>query len=139
MGPSPTRSRCSRAASVGRSGVGVDGSPSVAPTLCRTFHSWQPLTEPDLRPGSACRPRRRDETHTAYPKVMAKRDRRDGRVRRLAPHLLHAPVSVPHKEHKMADVTTEGLEVEELVADEHESHTESQTENHTDPALPPAG
>ena len=35
----------------------------------------------------------------------------------------------------MADVTTEGLEVEELAADEHESHTE----NHTDPAIPATG
>jgi len=36
----------------------------------------------------------------------------------------------------MADVTTEGLEVEELVADEAE-HTDH--EQHTDPALPSAG
>jgi hypothetical protein len=41
----------------------------------------------------------------------------------------------------MADVTTEGLEVEELVADgaghtDHEQHTDEQ---HTDPALPSAG
>jgi hypothetical protein len=37
----------------------------------------------------------------------------------------------------MADATTEGLEVEELVADEFESHTEH--EQHTDPALPSTG
>jgi hypothetical protein len=37
----------------------------------------------------------------------------------------------------MADVTTEGLEVEELVADEHEQHTEH--EPHADPALPSTG
>jgi len=37
----------------------------------------------------------------------------------------------------MADVTTEGLEVEELVADEAE-HTEPE-QQHTDPALPSAG
>ncbi|MGE5792848.1 MAG: hypothetical protein ACM36B_09150 [Bacteroidota bacterium] len=38
----------------------------------------------------------------------------------------------------MADVTTEGLEVEELVvADEHEQHSEH--EQHTDPALPSTG
>jgi hypothetical protein len=39
----------------------------------------------------------------------------------------------------MADVTTEGLEVEELVADEHEGHSETPSENHSDPALPPTG
>ena len=43
----------------------------------------------------------------------------------------------------MADVTTEGLEVEELVADEHDTHIderEPQSEaGHTDPALPPTG
>jgi hypothetical protein len=37
----------------------------------------------------------------------------------------------------MADVTTAGLEVEELVADELEQHTEQS--NHADPALPAAG
>jgi hypothetical protein len=38
----------------------------------------------------------------------------------------------------MADVTTAGLEVEELVvADEHEHHSEH--EQHTDPALPSTG
>lgn len=37
----------------------------------------------------------------------------------------------------MADATTEGLEVEELVADEHEGHTGQ--EPHADPALPAAG
>jgi hypothetical protein len=37
----------------------------------------------------------------------------------------------------MADVTTEGLEVEELVADELENRTEH--EPHADPALPATG
>jgi hypothetical protein len=43
----------------------------------------------------------------------------------------------------MADVTTEGLEVEELAADEHESHTEHHAEHHAedhaDPAIPATG
>ena len=39
----------------------------------------------------------------------------------------------------MADVTTEGLEVEELAADEHESHTEHHAEDHADPAIPATG
>jgi hypothetical protein len=37
----------------------------------------------------------------------------------------------------MADATTEGLEVEELVADEHEGQTGH--EPHADPALPATG
>lgn len=37
----------------------------------------------------------------------------------------------------MADATAEGMEVEELVADELEQHTEH--EQHTDPAVPSTG
>ena len=39
-----------------------------------------------------------DETHAPSGEMMAKRDRRDVRVSRLAPRLLDVPVSVPHKE-----------------------------------------
>jgi hypothetical protein len=40
----------------------------------------------------------RDKTHAANPKPVAKRDRRDAGLIRLAPRLLDVPVSVPHKE-----------------------------------------